>query len=166
MFGECLTSNSARKYINGRKCAKLSSFPNRFSTDMLWIFRASGRGQKKLLINVKTLKCIEHENVGKKFIMEQCQKKFGQQEIVCKKWLHWQTIKLRWKKRFFHLPSSGDDVVSMNTTELSAQFWENRRNSCIANTAYEGMLHTLFIHYLSQVNIRQFPLLEGNVKET
>ena len=126
--------SSSDNFIIGTSC------PTSPTLDMLWIWTTAGK--KQLIMNVKTLTCMERQGNNEKVKMKQCKKTSRLQKLQCTKDYHEyygneETIEttIKWGTwLFLHLISREKYVKSINRVQL----WNNEDTSCETSTAYKG----------------------------
>ena len=113
-LNNCLKlESSSDNFIIGTSC------PTSPTLDMLWIWITAGN--KQLIINVKTLTCMESQRNNEKVKMKQCEKTSRLQKLRCTEHHNEEIIemKIKWgTSRFFHLNSKGKYVKSINRVQL------------------------------------------------
>ena len=117
------------------------------SLDMLWVWT---NGKNKQLMNVKTLKCMQRQEVmRKRVIMEQC-KTNDLQKMWCKMensnmQAGWQKGNVKW--HLYFSKSSGQTYASSRLVFLPKlvreSSWTSNENSCKKSEIYKGIVYNI-----------------------
>ena len=143
-----MLEGSSSNFVIGTPC------PESPTLEMRWIWTTTGN---KLLLNVKTLKCIQSQGRWKKVEMRQCKKTSDSQKIECTKSNNGK-MKIKWKDNLFLNLKSTYVYSNYFWDRWPRPLWRSEKTSCETSTAYKGKQNMYFQFYLFngiQMNMRQ-----------
>ena len=131
-----MLESSSSNFVIGTPC------PESPTLEMRWIWTTTEN--KQLLLNVKTLKCMQNRGRWKKVEMKQCKKTSDSQKIECTKSNNGK-MEIKWKYNLF-LDLKSPYVYS--TLRWPHPLWRSEKTSCETSTAYKGKQNMYFQFYL------------------